>query len=257
LEVQTILHNVIIIKALDLMFSFLNMDLNLIIKDLTYKKLEKLDFKCLDCSYWFDRNMTIFFKDLFAARSLQELTGFLKGRLFEKSIGKNNRKKIISFKEYGGKVKAAFIGGQCIGIILAGGYYLFPRIRGFNIYPPDPDSTFLGCIHVISEYRGMGVGKRLLIEIEKELIKEKKKSIESIGKRQNDDIDEDLYWNSPLIPFKFLINNGFYLKKNDPLFPLLRLDLKSLAVDFAESQLVPDEMTLEKEVGSPIIIKNK
>ena len=233
------------------------MDLNLTIKDLSSAKLEKIDFKCLDCSYWFDRDMTIFFKELFAVRSFSELTGFLKGKLFEKSIRKNNRKKIISFKKYGGKIKAAFIGGQCIGIILAGNYYLFPKLRSFNVYPPDPGSTFLGCIHIISEYRGTGIGKRLLMEIEKELIKEKAKSIESIGKRLNDDIDEDMYWNSPLIPFKFLINNGFYLKKNDPLFPLLRLDLKSLAIDFAESQLVPDKMALEKEVGSPIIIKNK
>ena len=233
------------------------MDLNLTIKDLSPKKREKIDLKCLDCSYWFDRGRIIFFKDLFAVRSISELTGFLKGKLFEKSVRKNNRKKIAAFNEYGGKIKAAFIGGQCIGIIMAGNYYLFPRLRSFNIYPPDPDSTFLGCIHVISRYRGMGIGKRLLIEIEKELIKEKAESIESIGKRLNDDIDEDMYWDSPLIPFKFLINNGFYLKKNDPLFPLLRLDLKSLAIDFVESQLVPDKMALEKEVGSPIIIKNK
>ena len=234
------------------------MDLNVIIKDLSSTKLEKIDLKCLDCSYWFDGDMTIFFKELFAVRSFRELTGFLKGKLFEKSVReKNNRKKIAVFNKYGGKIKAAFSGGQCIGIILAGNYYLFPRLRSFNVYPPDPDSTFLGCIYVIPRYRGMGIGKRLLIEIEKELIKEKAESIESIGKRLNDDIDEDMYWNSPLIPFKFLINNGFYLKKNDPLFPLLRLDLKSLAIDFAESQLVPDKMALEKEVGSPIIIKNK
>ena len=234
------------------------MDLNVTIKDLSSTKLEKIDLKCLDCSYWFDGDMTIFFKELFAVRSLRELTGFLKGKLFEKNVReKNNRKKIAAFNKYGGKIKAAFIGGQCIGIIMVGNYYLFPRLRSFNIYPPDPDSTFLSCIHVIPRYRGMGIGKRLLMEIEKELIKEKAESIESIGKRLNDDIDEDMYWDSPLIPFKFLINNGFYLKKNDPLFPLLRLDLKSLAINFAESQLVPDKMALEKEVGSPIIIKNK
>lgn len=233
------------------------MDLNVTIKDLSSTKLEKIDLKCLDCSYWFDRDMTIFFKELFAVRSFRELNGFLKGKLFEKSVRKNNRKKIAAFSKYGGKIKAAFIGGQCIGIIMAGNYYLFPKLRSFNVYPPDSESTFLGCIHVISRYRGMGIGKRLLIEIEKELIKEKAESIESIGKRLNDDIDEDMYWDSPLIPFKFLINNGFYLKKNDSLFPLLRLDLKSLAIDFVESKLVPDKMALEKEVGSPIIIKNK
>ncbi|GAH25034.1 unnamed protein product, partial [marine sediment metagenome] len=52
------------------------------------------------------------------------------------------------------------------------------------------DSVFLGCIYVISEYRGVGVAKRLLVEIEKDLIKDKVKSIESIGKRLNVKIPE-------------------------------------------------------------------
>jgi ribosomal protein S18 acetylase RimI-like enzyme len=38
------------------------------------------------------------------------------------------------------------------------------------VFPPDPDSTFLGCIYVEPEMRGMGVEKRLLIELEKDLL---------------------------------------------------------------------------------------
>lgn len=233
------------------------MDLNLIIKDLSCEQLGKIEFKCIECSYWFDCEKTNFLKELSKVQSIRELRGFLKGRLFEESSRKDKRKKIISFKEHGGRIKAAFIGGKCVGIILAGNYYLFPRVRNFNVFPPDFESIFLGCIYVISEYRGMNVAKRLLIEIEKDLIKEKVKSIESISKRLNDDIDEEEYENSPLIPFKFLIKNGFYLKKNDPLFPLLRLDLKSIVSDFAESKTLLGKMALEKEVRSPIIIKNR
>ncbi len=228
------------------------MDLNLIIKDLSCKQLEKIEFRCIECSYWFDCDKTNFFKDLSEVKSIRELGCFFKGKLIEKSARKDNRKKIIFFKEHGGKVKGAFARDRCIGIILAGNYYLFPRLKNFNVFPPDFESIFLGCIYVIPEYRDMRVGKRLLVEIEKELIKEKVKSIESIGKRLNDDIDEEEYWNSPLIPFKFLMNNGFYLKKNDPLFPLLRLDLKSIAVDFSESRTLLDEMALEKEVRGPV-----
>lgn len=233
------------------------MDLNLIIKDLSCEQLGKIEFKCIECSYWFDCEKTNFLKELSKVQSIRELRGFLKGRLFEESIRKDKRKKIISFKGHGGSIKAAFIGGKCVGIILAGNYYLFPRLRNFNVFPPDFESIFLGCIYVISEYRGMSVAKRLLVEIEKDLIKEKVKSIESISKRLNDDIDEEEYENSPLIPFKFLIKNGFYLKKNDPLFPLLRLDLKSIVSDFAESKTLLGKMALEKEVRSPIIIKNR
>jgi len=233
------------------------MDLNLIVKDLSCKQLEKVKFRCIECNYWFDCDKANFFKDLSEVRSFRGLGGFLKGKLFEGKTRRKSRNKIISFKENGGRIKAAFIGSRCIGLILAGNYYLFPRLKDFIIFPPDFESVFLGCIHVVPEYRGMGVGKRLLIEIEKELIKEKVKSIESIGKRLNDDIDEEQYWNSPLIPFKFLMNNGFYLKKNDALFPLLRLDLKSIAVNFAENRTILGKMALEEEIRSPIIIKNK
>jgi len=233
------------------------MDLNLIIKDLSCKQLEKLKFRCVECNYWFDCDKTNFFKDLSEVRNFRGLGGFLKGKLFEGKTRKKSRNKIICFKKNGGRIKAAIIGGRCIGLIMAGNYYLFPRLKCFNVYPPDFESTFLGCIHVVPEYRGMGVGKRLLIEIEKELLKEKVKSIESIGKRLNDDIDEEEYWNSPLIPFKFLMNNGFYLKKNDALFPLLRLDLKSIAVNFAENRTILGKMALEEEIRSPMIIKDK
>jgi len=233
------------------------MNLNLVIKDIPLEQLEKLKFKCIECSYWFDCDKKNFLEELSGIKSIRELRCFLKGKLFEKRNRKDGRKKIISFRESGGWIKVAFSGRKCIGIILSGRYYLFPRLKTFNVYPPDFESTFLGCIYVIPEYRDFGIEKRLLFELEKELIKEKVKSIETIGKRLNDDIDEDEYENSPLIPFKFLINNGFYIKKNDPLFPLCRLDLKSIVSDFAESKTLIDKVLYKKEVRSPIIIKKK
>ena len=236
------------------------MDLNLKIKDLSFRQLETIKFKCLDCDYWFDYDEHNFFKELAGVRSFLELEGLFKGKLFKKNsskMDKNKRSKIIAFKMHGGKVKAAFAGKSCVGIILAGNYYLFPRLRSFNVFPPDFESIFLGCIYVIPEYKGMKVGGRLLIEVEKELIKEKVKSIESIGKRLDDNMDEEEYENSPLIPFKFLIKNGFHLKKNDPLYPLLRLDLKNIALGFARSRVLVGKMVLEKEAGSSLIVKNK
>jgi ribosomal protein S18 acetylase RimI-like enzyme len=235
-------------------------DLNLKIKGLSNRQLKTLEFRCLDCDYWFDYDGYSFIKELIAVRSFRGLEGLFKGKIFEKISEKKNkgsRSKIIAFKMHGGKVKAAFAGKRCVGAILAGSYYLFPRLRNFDVFPPDFDSIFLGCIHVISEYRGMGVEKRLLIEVEKDLIKEKAKSIEAIGKRLDDDMDEEEYENSPLIPFKFLMNNGFYLKKNDPLYPLLRLDLGSIAFDFARSRVPVGKVVLEKEAGSPLIVKDK
>lgn len=233
------------------------MDLRITIKNLSCSQLEKIGFKCVECNYWFKIKRNGFFKDLAGVKNLNGLKGLVKGRLFEESSRGKRKKKIISFKENGGKIKAAFADEKCIGAILAGNYYLFPKLTDYNIFPPDYDSIFLACIYIIPEYRETGVDKRLLIELEKDLLKEKIKSIEAIGKRLTDDMDEEEYYNSPNIPFKFLMNNGFYLKKNDPLFPLLKLDMKSIAFNAAEGKVLLEKLALKRKVENPIIIKNE
>jgi hypothetical protein len=235
----------------------MTVNLNMKIKDLSLAQLEKMEFKCIQCSYWFDYSEAGFLTGFSRVKNFSGLKSLVKGNVLEKSSRKEKRKKIIWFKEHGGKIKAAFTGKECIGVILAGGYYLFPRLKEFNIFPPDFDSIFVGCIYVIPKYRETSVDKRLLIELEKELLAEKVKSIESIGKRLNDDIDEEEYYESPNVPFKFLINNGFYLKKNDPLFPLLRLDMKSIAVNLAEDEKLLAKLALKSKVESSIIIRNE
>jgi GNAT superfamily N-acetyltransferase len=235
----------------------MTVDLNIKIKDLSLAQLEEMKFKCIQCGYWFDYSRAGFMTGISGVKNFSGLKSLVKGKVLEKSSRKEKRRKIIWFKEHGGKIKAAFAGKKCIGVILAGDYYLFPRLKEFKIFPPDFDSIFVGCIYVVPEHRETGVDKRLLIELEKELLVEKVKSIESIGKRLNDDIDKEEYYESHNVPFKFLINNGFYLKKNDPLFPLLRLDMKSIAVNLAEDERLLAKLALKSKVESPIIIRNE
>ena len=228
------------------------MNLNLIIKTPDLKQLEKLDIKCISCNYWFNAERTNFIEEFYRSRSIWDL---IKGKIFEKRNKSSKEKNIFCFKKSGGRIKAAFNGKICVGIILSGKYYLFPKLKSFNVYPPDSKSIFLGCLYVIPEYRNVGIEKRLLMALEKDLIKERIKSIETIGKRLNDDISEYEYENSPLIPIKFLIKNGFYIIKNDDLFPLLRLDLKTILLDFAENRLLSiREISLKKKIRSPAII---
>lgn len=228
------------------------MDLNFNIKDLTYDKLEKLNIKCSTCQYWTDNSRMSFLEDFYG---INTLWGFLKSKYFELKNFNSKKKFILFFNDGGGIVKAAFNGKKCIGVLFAGRYYLFPKLKLFNIYPPDNDSIFLGCIYVMPEYRNLGVGKKLLMSIEKDLIKDKVASIESVGKRLNDDMELEEYINSPIIPVKFLIKNGFYIKKNDNFFPLLRLDLDSMSKVFLEERLFLKNLVLERGTRTPAVIK--
>ena len=82
-------------------------------------------------------------------------------------------------------------------------------------------------------------------------------SIESMGKRLNDDMDIEEYINTPIIPVKFLVKNGFYVKKNDELFPLFRLDLSTLSLvkGFLRGRFALKNLVPERAVKSPATIR--
>ena len=233
------------------------MSIKVIIRDLFADKIEKLDIKCVKCDFWFDYNSKSLFKDISNIKSISEVKDLLQSKLFKTNYSKAAQKKLAVFQNNGGIVKGAFKDKKCVGILFAGNYNLFPKLRSFKVFPPDPKSIFLGCIYVEPVQKELGIEKRLLIELEKDLLKKKTASIETIAKRLNDDIDEDEFENSPLISFKFLINNGFYLKKNDEHYPLLRLDLQSIARDFVKEELTLEKLVYKKTARSPVIIKQR
>ena len=229
------------------------MNLNFIIKDLSLGQVEKIKIGCLKCKFWFETDKDTLIESI--AKN-QAFLDFLKSKFVEIKSMKNKSEFINFFSRNGGIIKGAFSKRTCIGILLAGKYYLFPKLKNFNIYPPDNESIFLGCLHILPGYKNLGVGKKLLLSLEKDLIKRKIGSIESVGKRLNDDIEIEEYISSPIIPVKFLIKNGFYIKKNDELFPLLRLDLStiSLAKEFLKSRFALKNLALEKVAKRPVII---
>ena len=233
------------------------MGTKVVIKDLFADRLKRTRIKCVECDFWFNHNEESFLRDVLSIKSISEAKDLLNRRFYEKSYKKADRKKLAIFSNNGGIVKGAFKNDNCIGMLFAGDYNLFPRLKSFKVYPPDPKSTFLGCIFVEPSQNESGIKKKLLIELEKNLLKSNIGSIETIGKRLNDDTTEDEFENSPLLSFKFLINNGFYLKKNDKDHPLLRLDLKSIAKSFSAEQLLLEKLAYKKTVRSPAIIREK
>jgi ribosomal protein S18 acetylase RimI-like enzyme len=232
------------------------MNLNFTIKNISGDQLEAVKFNCANCTFWLDRGSLGLIGGI-SAKSIN-IWELLKSKFFGiRNSNNGNTNFINSFSRSGGIIKAAFSNQKCIGILMAGKYYLFPRLKLYKIFPPDSESMFLGCLYVLPEYRNLGAGKKLLMSLEKDLIVSHVNSIESMGKRLSDDMDIDEYINSPIIPVKFLIKNGFYIKKNDELFPLFRIDLSALSLvrGFLKGKFDLKNLALKRAVKSPATIR--
>ncbi len=210
------------------------------IRKIKNEELKKLDIRCARCNYWFDRNN----EGLINALRGKSIIDFFKSGFYGRANNKDNT--IDRFCRYGGRLQGAFDNSDCIGVVFYGRHYLFPRLRSFRVYPPDNDCIFIGCLYIKSGYRNMGVGQRLLMATERDLLKKKIRSIEIIGQRNTEG-----YGDKELVPVKFLIGNGFYIHKNDFKYPLLRLDLETIVKDFNLRKAVNNHIPLHKQIEAP------
>ncbi|MDD3520970.1 MAG: hypothetical protein PHU65_07060 [Actinomycetota bacterium] len=193
--------------------------------------IRKLDINLMQdlsekCGFWGNNGKIDLIKEFNCA---PKFTVFLKSLFF--SIKTSNKKTnyLNCFLNNGGMGKVAISkNNEVVGIVLYGDYCLFPSLKQFSNYPPDFESAFLGYVYIDRDFNGFGLEERLLLSVEKDLKEKQYKSIETIAKRANDDISEEDFDNIHFFTAKFLISKGFYIKKNDELYPLLRMDLKNI-----------------------------
>ncbi len=217
---------------------------NIEIKNLDYGQIKDLNIRCTDCNFWYTYKKASLLDNF---QDMGNLFRFLKSKIYENKHKSNKIKGILNFYRFGGKIKAAFDRGECIGVLIYGDYYLFPKLKNFNVYPPDKNSTFISCIYVKQKYRNKSVGTSLLLSLEKDLVKEKNRAMEIIGQKNEGNYYEGI---DGLTPAKFLIKKGFYIKKNDHYFPLLRLDLKNIIKGFDLEEFLSKNVVLQKEARS-------
>ncbi|HHT79581.1 MAG TPA: hypothetical protein GXZ93_07310 [Actinobacteria bacterium] len=193
------------------------------IRELDIKLLGNL---CNQCEMWLNSEKINIIREF---NSAPRFSVFLKSLFFSISNKTSKTGYINYFLKNGGMGKAAVIKDSRItGIALYGSYCLFPALKQFAIYPPDFESAFLGCVCIDEDFSEFGIGERLLLSVEKDLIERQYKSVETIAKRANDDLSEEDFARIHFFNVKFLISKGFYIKKNDELYPLLRLDLSNI-----------------------------
>lgn len=102
----------------------------------------------------------------------------------------------------------------------------FPQAFTFPSAPQDPDVPLIACLHVSAAARHHGLGTVLLRACLRDLVLRGEKKVEAFASVHKPQVLEE----SPMLHIDFLLRNGFKVSRPDPRYPLLQLELRSLAV---------------------------
>lgn len=121
-------------------------------------------------------------------------------------------------KEFGNCGKLIYVDGKSVGYAQFAPPKVFPNLMNYNTGRPDNDAVIISCLFICNKnFRNLGLGKRLLSDIIDDLKSRDVKIVETFARKSNSE--------NPSGPLKFYIKSGFRIYKDDPEFPLLRLDL--------------------------------
>jgi GNAT superfamily N-acetyltransferase len=95
----------------------------------------------------------------------------------------------------------------------------FPRLARFRCGRVSDDAVYMSYCYVIDRRRGFGLGTELVRVVARDLIDRGVRAVEAIGDR-----DWTEGW---VLPAPFLSANGFEVVRDDPRYPMMRLDLRT------------------------------
>ena len=175
--------------------------MNVRIVNISMRNLDDIPSPCRSCIYWE-------FPDLFGKVSGAEAF-FHKKNWFIKALS-----------EFGVCGKILYIDADPCGYAQFAPYYMLPQTKAYGYYQGRDDALFLSCLFICkAEYRGIGLGSRLLKSIIFDLKARGFSRIETIARRGST--------NNPSGPLEFYLKNGFEIKRKlNQNFVLTMLDLK-------------------------------
>lgn len=129
-------------------------------------------------------------------------------------------------QEWGDCGRVAYEDDDILGFVEYAPSGYFPQARTFASAPSDPNVPLITCLHVSEEVRRKGLGTVLLRAALRDLTQRGERKVECFAlARRPDDFAE-----SPMPGMEFLLRNGFTVVHPDPLYPLLALEMRSLAL---------------------------
>lgn len=120
----------------------------------------------------------------------------------------------------------AYQEGEMIGYVKYAPGAFFPRAALMPSGGPSPDAVLISCMYILDEARHLGLGKVLLQAALRDLVQRQERAVESYARGRRAEHDRHRY---PLMTEDFLLAQGFQVVRHHPVYPLMRLDLKTLA----------------------------
>jgi GNAT superfamily N-acetyltransferase len=128
--------------------------------------------------------------------------------------------------EWGECGRVAYEDDELLGFIKYAPSKYFPQSQTFAAAPEDGSVPLISCLHTSEDARHHGLGTVLIRAALRDLVGRKERRVEAFGFATPGAIVDDM----PMMGMPFLLRNGFTVSRPDPLYPLMRLDLKSLVV---------------------------
>jgi GNAT superfamily N-acetyltransferase len=139
--------------------------------------------------------------------------------------------------------RIAYENGEPLGFVKYAPGRFFPQVVSMPSGPPDNDAVLIACLHVTSVARDAGLGKVLLQAALRDLVGRGEKAVEAYAAAESVDRER-----SPLMSIEFLLRQGFTVARPHPVYPLMRLELKSLATWTESVEAVLDAIQLPLRV---------
>lgn len=127
--------------------------------------------------------------------------------------------------EWGDPGRTALEDDEVLGFVKYAPVRYFPQARTFRAAPEDEDTVLLTCLHVRADARHHGLGKVLVHAALRDLMLRGVRRVEAFGTTHRREPIEDI----PLLNIDFLVREGFTVARPDVEYPLMRIELRSLA----------------------------